>query len=293
MKRYEELTFSDDFMFSAVLYDNPDIARQLAEKITGRKVKEIVHMSKEEMLGNDPLLKKVRMDVRFADDEAVYCIEMQMYKEKYLPKRLRYYASVNDIDQLKEGDTYDQLKPTYVVFICNYDPFRLNRRKYTFRNRCDEDPSYALNDESVKIVLNTMGDRESTDEELNCLLNYIATGKPDKEHQLTERIEEAVEKVRCDRDWRERFMTYHFSVRHELELVQEAARRELLRTSWNDVRKMIRVLQKTGMDNEKIKEVVLSEYCLSDEEYEIIRSLKEDLTEKNDQIVRDWLEREV
>ena len=58
MKKYEELTFGDDFMFSAVLYDNPDIAKQLAEKITGRKVREIVRMSKEEMLGTDPLVKE-------------------------------------------------------------------------------------------------------------------------------------------------------------------------------------------------------------------------------------------
>ena len=86
-------------------------------------------------------------------------------------------------------------------------------------------------------------------------------------------------------------MTYYFSVRHELELVQEAAERELLRTSWNGIRKMIRVLQKTGMDNEKVKTAVLSEYNLSDEEYDIILSLKEDLTEDNDQIVKDWLER--
>ena len=54
---------------------------------------------------------------------------------------------------------------------------------------------------------------------------------------------------------------------------------------------MIRVLQKTGMDNEKVKTAVLSEYNLSDEEYDIIFSLKEDLTEDNDQIVKDWLER--
>ena len=41
MKKYEELTVADDFMFCKVLTDRPDLCRELVEIITGRKVKEI------------------------------------------------------------------------------------------------------------------------------------------------------------------------------------------------------------------------------------------------------------
>ena len=37
-KRYEELTFTDDFMFCKVLQNNPDICKELAELILGKKI---------------------------------------------------------------------------------------------------------------------------------------------------------------------------------------------------------------------------------------------------------------
>ena len=35
------------------------------------------------------------------------------------------------------------------MFICTFDPFRLGLSKYTFRERCDEEPEYTLNDGTV------------------------------------------------------------------------------------------------------------------------------------------------
>lgn len=55
------------------------------------------------------------------------------------------------------------------------------------------------------IVLNTRGE-EIEDESLNTLLDYIRTGEV-REDDLTQEIEEASERVRYNKDWRERFMT--------------------------------------------------------------------------------------
>ena len=41
-KKYDELTFADDFMFCHILVENEDLCRELTEMITGRKVREIV-----------------------------------------------------------------------------------------------------------------------------------------------------------------------------------------------------------------------------------------------------------
>lgn len=285
MKKYEEVTFADDLMFGAVLYRYPDIAAELTEKITGRKIREIIYIEREKTLGSDPLLKKIRMDVRFEDDEAVYCVEMQTYREIHLPKRLRYYSAVNDIEQITAGGSYGELKPTYVIFICNYDPFGLGLRKYTFRSRADEDISFILKDESVKIVLNTKGDPGNMDDGLNRLLDYVNTGNPADE--LTCRIEEAVKHLRNDREWRKRYMTYHLSFRHEWEVNE-------IRTKWNLARRAVSMLKNIGMEDEMIRTRVTEELVpgLSDKEYDVVLTLKEDLTEDNDQIVRDWLERQ-
>ena len=42
LKKFEDLDFTDDFMFCRVLEYHPEICRELAELITGRKVTKIV-----------------------------------------------------------------------------------------------------------------------------------------------------------------------------------------------------------------------------------------------------------
>ncbi len=42
MKNYEELTFSDDFMFCKILQDNEDLCKELTELVLGRKIGRIV-----------------------------------------------------------------------------------------------------------------------------------------------------------------------------------------------------------------------------------------------------------
>ena len=37
-KRYEELTFADDFMFCKVLQNNPQVCRELTELILGKRI---------------------------------------------------------------------------------------------------------------------------------------------------------------------------------------------------------------------------------------------------------------
>ena len=41
-KSYDELQFSDDFMFCHVLMANEDICKEIAEMITRRKIRDII-----------------------------------------------------------------------------------------------------------------------------------------------------------------------------------------------------------------------------------------------------------
>lgn len=38
VKKYEELTFTDDFMFCKVMQNNPDLCKHLIELIIGKKI---------------------------------------------------------------------------------------------------------------------------------------------------------------------------------------------------------------------------------------------------------------
>ena len=50
-----------------------------------------------------------------------------------LQKRTRYYQGLIDIDLIDKGAAYDKLNPTYIIFICTFDPYGRNRNMYTFR----------------------------------------------------------------------------------------------------------------------------------------------------------------
>ena len=42
-KNYEELRFTDDFMFCKILLDNKDICKEIVELLLGCRIKEIVY----------------------------------------------------------------------------------------------------------------------------------------------------------------------------------------------------------------------------------------------------------
>lgn len=118
--------------------------------------------------------KGIRLDV-YADDSRIFDIEMQTSITPDLGKRSRYYQSMMDSDNLLKGQNYNDLKESYVIFICLSDPFKLGLPVYTFRNLCEENPSADLNDKSYKVFYNASAYEKETDKELFALLQYIKT----------------------------------------------------------------------------------------------------------------------
>ena len=49
---------------------------------------------------------------------------MQTTDTKELPKRTRYYQGVIDLQLIDQGQTYNMLKPSYIIFICSFDMFK-------------------------------------------------------------------------------------------------------------------------------------------------------------------------
>ena len=47
IKQYEELTFTDNFMFCKIMENNPDVCKKVLEIILGKRIKEISFVSKE------------------------------------------------------------------------------------------------------------------------------------------------------------------------------------------------------------------------------------------------------
>ena len=150
--------------------------------------------------------RSVRLDVYVKDEkEVVYDIEMQVSHTKELPKRSRYYQSMIDLQLIDKGQLYDELKRSYVIFICPFDLYGKGRHIYTFENICKEDGSISMGDEAVKIFLNAKGTLDDVSDELKAFLDYVAGKKP--KDAYVERLEEAVKEAKKNREWRHEYMT--------------------------------------------------------------------------------------
>ena len=147
-KNYEELTFHDDFMFCKVLQNNPDLCQELLELILGDEVGKLLEIDRQKPIEITADGRGVRFDVYAKDDRStVYDIEMQNAKQPLLAKRARYAQSLMDLEQLERGDSFSELKRSYVIFICNFNLREDGlRHRYSFRNLCVEDPSIPLED---------------------------------------------------------------------------------------------------------------------------------------------------
>ncbi len=87
-KKYEELTFADDFMFCKILTSNPDLCHELLELILGHKVGRFTRLDKQKPIELTADGKGIRFDVYGEiEEENVFDCEMQMAMNRNLPKR--------------------------------------------------------------------------------------------------------------------------------------------------------------------------------------------------------------
>ena len=102
----------------------------------------------------------VRFDAIIEDDqERFYDVEMQVANQPGLGKRVRYYQAQIDQETLKKGEDYDDLRESYVIFFCAFDPCGQDRRLYQFHYYEDTDRQLRLPTNSHVILINTLGAR--------------------------------------------------------------------------------------------------------------------------------------
>ena len=204
-KTFDELTINDDFMFGIVMRE-PKYCKPFLETILNIKIAHIEYPEDQKTINLSLDGKGVRLDVYVEDaEQTVYNIEMQNTSPDSISKRTRYYQGMIDLNLLRKGAKYSELKKSLVIFVCTFDPFAIGRHIYTFENRCVEDLELALGDETQKIFLNTKGIFDDARPELKRLLNFIDGRQA--EDDFTQELAEAVESVKANEKWRIAYMT--------------------------------------------------------------------------------------
>ncbi|MCI7796661.1 MAG: Rpn family recombination-promoting nuclease/putative transposase [Lachnospiraceae bacterium] len=209
-KTIQELTLKDDFMFGAVMSEEANCKRFL-ELVLGFPI-DRVETNKEKSIIYRPENKGIRLDVYAKDENNThYNVEMQTSPKDALGKRSRYYHSQIDMELLRSGSFYRDLPDTFVIFICDFDPFRQQKYRYSFSQTCRECTVADLEDGSRTIFLSTKG--ENPDEispELLTFLNYVGAdlenSAADFGDDYVKSLQDSVKLVKQSREMEQQFM---------------------------------------------------------------------------------------
>ena len=218
-KTLQDLTIKDNFLFGAVMCVEEN-CKGFLEMVLGFSIAQVV-VSKEKSIVYHPEYKGVRLDIYAEDENRTHCnVEMQVKKKTALGKRSRYYHSQMVMEALASGEDYETLPDTFVIFVCDFDPFGEHLYCYTFGNECRENKNAKLDDGSYTIFLSTKGENEEeVPVELVRFLKFatadLEESEEDFQDELVKQFQETIHSIKTDREMGERYMIFEEMLREE------------------------------------------------------------------------------
>lgn len=256
-KTLQELTIKDNFMFGAVMCDEKNCKRFL-EIALGFPLAR-VEVSKEKCIVYHPQYKGVRLDVYARDENNThYNVEMQAVKTPALFRRARYYHSQIDMELLLSGTPYSELPNSYVIFVCDFDPFGKKKYCYTIQNQCKELENETVDDGNTTIFLSTKGkNKEDVSKELIKFLEYVSADLEDStvdfEDEFVTSIQNSVMSIKRSREMESRYMIFK-------EMLMDERREGKAEGKAEDI---LVLLEDIGILSDDIRDKIMNETDLS------------------------------
>lgn len=194
-------SITKDVVFGHVMRD-PKICLELLQSILPQlNLKSVKEVTAQRLIDAGLEEKSVRLDIMAEDNEGrLFDIEMQVVRQEYIGKRIRYYQSKMDTLTLKLGMRYDEIKDTYIIFLCPYDPLYRNRTRYEFSAREDHDPSIKLETGAHWIFLNSKGEDKDINKGLQQFWDLM-NGKIDISSTFIARINKEIDNYVGSNEW--------------------------------------------------------------------------------------------
>ena len=210
---WENLTLANNFLFCKIMESEPELCRQLLELLLHIKIDRLEPPQAEKTLKETPDSKSVRFDVYTKGDNRIFDIEIQTTNKENLPKRARYYQSIIDMSNLNAGTDYDELKDTYIIFICLNDIFHKGLPVYTFENVCLEDKKTKLNDRAFKVFFNASNCDKLSSEDEKSFFRFLRG--ENAETDFTKSLEDKLSLAKKNAEWRMQYMTWEQTIKEE------------------------------------------------------------------------------
>ena len=204
-EKWENATIANNFIFYKVMHNNPDICKRLLEILLEIEIDHI-EMEQEKQIEIDYGIKGIRLDVYAKNATQAFNIEMQVADTQELPERSRYYQGIMDVDMLRSGQKYKELKDSYIIFICLNDIFNKGKAKYTFENLCVEDSTVKLNDRTTKLFFIAQNYDKILNKEQRAFLSLVM--KNECKTNFTENIMNLVQDAKHNTQWRFQYMEW-------------------------------------------------------------------------------------
>ena len=168
----------------------------------------------------------VRFDAIIEDDrERFYDVEMQVANQPVLGKRVRYYQAQIDQETLKKGEDYDDLRESYVIFFCTFDPCGQDRRLYQFHYYEDDDRQLRLPTNSHVILINALGTKGQITPALAAVLD-VMNHRRDNANPLAVSLVKEIDGYNRDKKRRRALMNLKMRLKDERRLGLSEGRAE-------------------------------------------------------------------
>ncbi len=177
---------------------------------------------------------------------------MQVSQKSNFPKRMRYYQGMIDLNLIERGADYNDLRKSYIIFICPFDVFEKGLHKYTFENQCIEMPELKLDDETRKIFLCAGGTADDVSDDMKDFLDWLI-GKQGKS-ELVKALDNAVQKARDHEEWRLEYMTL---LMRDQEMIRRGRLQEIFLSVQEGDYPIERAAQKAGMDIQSVEKAMV------------------------------------
>lgn len=225
IKPIDQLVFSDDFMFGAVMHD-PKICKGVIERLLQIKIAHIEYPELQKAISPFYAKKGVRLDVYLADSDKVFDVECQSYSISNIGKRTRYYQSMIDIDSLMKGANYSELKESFVIFLCLNDPFKAGLPVYTFTRICSENKDVNLGDQTHHVIFNCSAADKEDNSELKELLEFVKSNKA--ESDFTKEIANMVQAKKFEQSFVNEYLAWNL---HDQDVEKRSREDEKIETA--------------------------------------------------------------
>lgn len=219
IKRFQDLTLADDFMFGEVMRQ-PENARPFLEALLGRKIGEITAIDKQKDIKDGLSLHGIRLDVCLEDEnQTQYDVEMDTGTSHDLEKRIRYYQSSIDRRTLEAAQNYRDLRQSYVIFICTEDYYKRGLAVYRRKSVIEGAEDIAYKDGSHAYILNAAFTQGNSDGEVLAFLRYIDAGyrgePAEAQTDYVAQIDRTVARVKSNEEMEGTYMTLAMRLQDE------------------------------------------------------------------------------